>query len=181
MAEFKKLSEVEVVETLAETANVLIEENGVIKKVSKDVVVDSNDDEGGNVGGISYQTFDFTFDDGTKLKLTAMGNDIVNVFYKFTGDTTGVSLQHVIPTDNAEFTSWAAGKVLMFSAIPIVGVGGTNAGTFFDYPALVIVDVSGSMGGGPMVMISSSGYSSDPVKVVVINETVKAMSVDEMS
>lgn len=40
--EFKKLSDVEVVETVSDSANVLIEENGVIKKVPKSQV-------GGNV------------------------------------------------------------------------------------------------------------------------------------
>ena len=35
MAEFKKLSAVEVVEAVSETANVLIEENGVIKRAAK--------------------------------------------------------------------------------------------------------------------------------------------------
>lgn len=35
MAEFKKLSAVEAVETVSETANVLIEENGVIKRAAK--------------------------------------------------------------------------------------------------------------------------------------------------
>lgn len=35
MAEFKRLSDVEVVETPMDTANVLIEEDGVIKKVAK--------------------------------------------------------------------------------------------------------------------------------------------------
>ena len=35
MAEFKKLSAVETVETVSETANVLIEENGVIKRAAK--------------------------------------------------------------------------------------------------------------------------------------------------
>ena len=40
--EFKKLSDVAVVETPTDTANVLIEEDGVIKKVAKDAVVPSN-------------------------------------------------------------------------------------------------------------------------------------------
>jgi hypothetical protein len=38
MAEFKKLSDVEVVETPTDTANVLIEEDGVIKKTPKTAV-----------------------------------------------------------------------------------------------------------------------------------------------
>lgn len=38
MAEFKKLSAVEAVETVSETANVLIEENGVIKRAPKNEV-----------------------------------------------------------------------------------------------------------------------------------------------
>lgn len=38
MAEFKKLSAVEAVEAVSDTANVLIEENGVIKKAPKDEV-----------------------------------------------------------------------------------------------------------------------------------------------
>jgi hypothetical protein len=38
MAEFKKLSEVEIVESPADNANVLIEEEGVIKKVAKSAV-----------------------------------------------------------------------------------------------------------------------------------------------
>lgn len=38
MAEFKKLSDVEIIETPIDTANVLIEENGVIKRVPKDEV-----------------------------------------------------------------------------------------------------------------------------------------------
>lgn len=42
--EFKKLSDVEVVETPAETANVLIEENGVIKKAPKTAVGDDKAD-----------------------------------------------------------------------------------------------------------------------------------------
>lgn len=44
MAEFKKLSEVEIVESPADNANVLIEEEGVIKKVAKSAV-------GGGAGG----------------------------------------------------------------------------------------------------------------------------------
>lgn len=43
--EFKKLSDVEVVETVSDVANVLIEENGVIKKAPKTAVGGS----GGNV------------------------------------------------------------------------------------------------------------------------------------
>ena len=38
MAEFKKLGAVETVETAGDTAHVLIEENGIIKRVSKDEV-----------------------------------------------------------------------------------------------------------------------------------------------
>lgn len=38
MAEFKKLSAVETVETVSETANVLIEENGVIKRAAKNEI-----------------------------------------------------------------------------------------------------------------------------------------------
>ena len=38
MAEFKKLSAVETVETVGETANVLIEENGVIRRAPKNEV-----------------------------------------------------------------------------------------------------------------------------------------------
>ena len=38
MAEFIKLSDVETVETVSDNANVLIEENGAIKKVSKDEI-----------------------------------------------------------------------------------------------------------------------------------------------
>lgn len=43
---FKRLSDVEVVETPAETANVLIEENGIIKKAPKTAV--------GGSGGVKY-------------------------------------------------------------------------------------------------------------------------------
>ena len=45
MAEFKKLSDVAVVETPAETANVLIEEDGVIKKAPKTAVGGSGGNE----------------------------------------------------------------------------------------------------------------------------------------
>lgn len=38
MAEFKRLSDVEAVETISDAANVLIEENGDIKKVPKDEI-----------------------------------------------------------------------------------------------------------------------------------------------
>lgn len=38
MAEFKKLSDVEIVETPMDTANVLIEENGVVKKAPKEAI-----------------------------------------------------------------------------------------------------------------------------------------------
>lgn len=47
MAEFKKLSDVEVIAEPAESANVLIEENGVIKKAPKTAV-------GGGAGGNEY-------------------------------------------------------------------------------------------------------------------------------
>lgn len=44
--EFKKLSDVEVVETAADTANVLIEEDGVIKKVAKSEVGGNSEPDG---------------------------------------------------------------------------------------------------------------------------------------
>ena len=50
MAEFKKLSAVETVESVGEYANVLIEENGVIKKAPKTVVGGN----GGEIGGLPY-------------------------------------------------------------------------------------------------------------------------------
>ena len=55
--EFKKLSEVETVEEVAETANVLIEEDGVIKKTSKSNVGGVGID-GPGVGGFDFIIID---------------------------------------------------------------------------------------------------------------------------
>lgn len=60
--EFKKLSDVEVVAEPTESANVLIEENGVIKKAPKTAV-------GGGMGG-SLMLYPYVDDNGTHIDRT---------------------------------------------------------------------------------------------------------------
>jgi hypothetical protein len=133
----------------------------------------------GTGGGTSAKVFDFTFEDGAKLKITDLGSDIVNVFFQFVGKQTGNSFQYALPTDNAEFTAWAEGKILLFPTIPITIVGGVNAGTFYDYPALVMADIAGIQAGTPMLMVMGLGYDDDPVEGVTFNETVRILSLAE--
>lgn len=167
MTEFKKLSEVEVVETPADTANVLIEEDGVIKKVTKDAV-----------GGSTAKTFEFTFDNGGKLKITDLGNDIVNVFFIFSGNQTGNSFQYELPTDNAEFTAWAEEKTIQFGSFPITNVVGVNAGTFIDMPVFVLADIGGLETGSPIFAVI--GYSEEPIEGVLINENVRVIYLSDI-
>jgi hypothetical protein len=86
--EFKKLSDVEVVAEPAESANVLIEENGVIKKAPKTAVGGA----GGNntivfsITNITAGEFDIVAPEGLYEKLTDMFNnniciDIVPYIY----------------------------------------------------------------------------------------------------
>lgn len=66
MTEFKRLSDVEVVAEPSETANVLIEENGIIKKAPKTAV------GGGGEGGGYFITFDG--DDGKQTVVASTEN-----------------------------------------------------------------------------------------------------------
>ena len=76
--EFKKLSAVEAVETVSDTANVLIEENGVIKKAPKTEV-------GGAGGSGGYYIF---YDSGTVTATDGIYEAILeNLFTNVTGIT----------------------------------------------------------------------------------------------
>ena len=72
--EFKKLSDVEVVAEPTESANVLIEENGVIKKAPKAAV--------GGAGGDSVITFTVVVDYSNNNAALTLGSydDIINKF-----------------------------------------------------------------------------------------------------
>ena len=72
MADFKKLSEVEVVAEPMETANVLIEENGVIKKAPKTAV-------GGSGGGNNYLAVTF-YEKSGGWECSATYDEIYDVF-----------------------------------------------------------------------------------------------------
>ena len=131
MTEFKKLSEVEVVVTPADTANVLIEEDGVIKKVTKDAV-------GG--GGTSFKTFTLTLGQGATLKLTDMGSNLVHVNFVFKGAVKNKGeFEYQIPTDNPEYVAWATEKIFMFAPSVLYSVDvSTEGGT---YPTYAIAEI----------------------------------------
>lgn len=59
MAEFKRLSDVEVVAEPTESANVLIEENGVIKKAPKDAVGGGAASGGGCDAMLTFENLDY--------------------------------------------------------------------------------------------------------------------------
>ena len=90
--EFKKLSDVAVVDTPADTANVLIEEDGVIKKVSKDNVVPTVEalplPETATVG----QTFKVSEIDEngkvTKIEAVDMPSEFIAVFQRDIGSAS---------------------------------------------------------------------------------------------
>lgn len=97
MAEFKKLSDVEVVAEPAESANVLIEENGIIKKAPKTSVSGSKWDakiyiEGGGAGpsDSSYYLLEGSYNKVVE-KIKNKEVPKINIFWLF--DYTGFMVE----------------------------------------------------------------------------------------
>lgn len=82
--EFKKLSDVAAVETPADTANVLIEEGGVIKKVAKKSVGETSDAIIGKIAAVEAaeepsETANMLVEDGGALKRVPVGSVVGSV------------------------------------------------------------------------------------------------------
>ena len=97
--EFTKLSDVEVVETPTDTANVLIEENGVIKKAPKTavsggydaVITLSEDSEGSHLCTLtegSYETLKSLIDNGEVPNVLITGEWSYGDVYKVNGHSS---------------------------------------------------------------------------------------------
>lgn len=86
MADFKKLSDVEVVAVPSETANVLIEEDGIIKKVHKDEV-------GGGVKKELIYEWNFSADDEVTEIIENVDDDLTWLLEK--SDTVGWEMEFV--------------------------------------------------------------------------------------
>lgn len=113
--EFKKLSAVEAVETPADTANVLIEENGVIKKTPSGVFTG-----GGGGGGVNIVTvLDhkwLTINGETcPIEATYMGDEVYVIyntewFIKLRDALNGAALIYSITShkseDGSAYSSW---------------------------------------------------------------------------
>lgn len=75
MAEFKKLSDVETVETVSDNANVLIEENGEIKKIPAGEI-SKDDNKGGGMYVVNAYKDSRTYDGDTDKMLECLNNGI---------------------------------------------------------------------------------------------------------
>jgi hypothetical protein len=100
MADFKRLSDVEVVAEPTESANVLIEENGVIKKAPKTAV--------GGAGGSSAHWVMYT-NDGI-IASDGLYEDLENFFVNY--DVPVNVLTYIVDSDEAD------GRVIDFRAAP---------------------------------------------------------------
>lgn len=87
--EFKRLSDVEVVEQPLSTANVLIEEEGVIKKASREVISKSN----------NYDFIIITLADGEDLSLATCNKSYDEVLEMLaSGNISYIYMKYVTPS-----------------------------------------------------------------------------------
>lgn len=114
MAEFKKLSDVEVVAEPAETANVLIEEDGVIKKAPKTAVGGNGEwdakiyIEGGGAGGTSssYYLLEGSYNKVVE-KIKNKEVPKINIFWLF--DYTGIMVERTTTLVEASMNEYMFG------------------------------------------------------------------------
>lgn len=136
--EFKRLSDVEVVAEPAESANVLIEENGVIKKAPKTAVGGAGGSEPDLVIGINNHIEDATIDN-----ISIVSGSIDAVYDAFeNGNFPEVEVQIVVPTTTNSYIRTAkripAQIIFYGDALFISFVTSDKVGGFIDWTCRVV-------------------------------------------
>lgn len=154
MAEFKKLSEVEQVQTVSDTATVLVEDGGEIKRVAKSEV-------GGNgVGGYIIKLENSYIDDDGMFRFEESYDELYDVL------TSGGSVW-------VDYTNSPEAAPSALAAPSSSGFGSaTNRGAV-QFPVLMwmitdvglgLMDTNGMMNNGPNIYYPNGSHNLEPIE-----------------
>lgn len=143
MAEFKKLSEVEKIESASDNASVLIEDDGEIKRVPKSEV----GGRGGNVAVITTSSYD-NYISGIST-VAGDGNEDNNITYSCKNMTFDEAKQALLSGELLDVKVYHAGSVAsIFASGTVAGIGGVIYSAAYDADADVIVIIGAMLLGG---------------------------------
>ena len=120
MADFKKLSEVDLVEEVSNTANVLIEENGQIKRVSKTKVGGAGSDSVIKTAIITSSAYDSHISNATSY----VGGPITYSCKNMTFEEAYEALTTGVPINVKLFNYYSGEGIGLIDLIPLVAISG---------------------------------------------------------